>query len=48
MKLHVMNGWKDAPHNWRRYLFLPFCFWKTSGWYELSAFGFVFFWMRDR
>jgi hypothetical protein len=49
-KLHsrfaLMNGWKDAPHLWRRFLFLPFAFEITPGWFSVSAFGFVVFWVR--
>jgi hypothetical protein len=49
-KPQVMNGWRDAPHCWRYYLFLPFGWEKVQdpkgphGWFSLSFFGFVFFW----
>jgi len=49
MKVHVMNGWRDSPHCWWRYLLLPFQ-WehvkhpqRWQGWYMLSLFGFAFF-----
>jgi len=44
MKISVMNGWKAAPHQWRRYWM--FGWQKNSGWFEFSAFGFVFFFYR--
>lgn len=45
--VEVMNGWRDAPHCWWRYLLLPFS-WKNCrplGWFMFSAFGFSFFLM---
>jgi hypothetical protein len=41
----VMNGWKDAPHHWWRYLLLPYHFGsaKPAGWFVVSLFGFAFF-----
>lgn len=42
----VMNGWKDAPHQWWRFLLLPFRWEKTPAWYSMSICGFVFFILR--
>jgi hypothetical protein len=52
-RFHVMNGWRDAPHCWWRFLLLPFR-WevvkappgRAGGWISVSFFGFVVFWMR--
>lgn len=41
-----MNGWRDAPHHWWRYLLTPFSWEETPAWYSLSLFGFVFFFER--
>jgi hypothetical protein len=42
-----MNGWRDAPHQWKRYLFLPFG-WELvrhqgMGWFRFDIFGFSIF-----
>lgn len=49
MKIEIMSGWKDVPHQRWRYVLLPF-HWdrcvnpKTGdGWYMVSVFGFAFF-----
>ena len=39
----VMNGWRDAPHQWWRYIVLPFGWDSTPQWRSFSLFGFVFF-----
>jgi len=41
--LAMMNGWKDAPQHWWRYLLLPFRWERTPAWVSVSMFGFVFF-----
>jgi hypothetical protein len=38
-----MNGWKDAPHQWKNYFIKPIKYEKTPAWISLSIFGFVFF-----
>ena len=52
-RLVVMNGWRDAPHCWWRYLLMPFG-WdrakppgRKTQWVSLSLFGFAFFWIFD-
>ncbi len=42
----VMNGWKEAPHQWKRFVFQPFGIDKTPYWTSVSAFGFTFFFIR--
>lgn len=42
----VMNGWRDAPEHWWRYLVLPFRYERTHGWRSVGLFGFVFFFAR--
>lgn len=43
MKLiHVMNGWKEAPHCWMYHL-KPLSWDNTPGWISVTVFGFVFF-----
>ena len=45
-KLRMMNGWREAPHLWWRYLLLPFRFeWAPWG-CTVGLFGFVFFVLR--
>ena len=39
----VMNGWRDAPHHWWRYLLLPLQMNSTPQWRCVSLFGFAFF-----
>ena len=40
----VMNGWRDAPHLWWRFILLPLGrVNKPPGWLVISLFGFVFF-----
>lgn len=41
--LHVMNGWREAPHHWWRYLLLPLRYERTPAWVSLGLFGFTFF-----
>lgn len=47
MKVAVINGWREAPHQWWRYLILPFGWDGVThngmGWVCLSAFGFAIF-----
>lgn len=38
-----MNGWKEAPHCWWRYLVTPFGWDFNPAWKSISLFGFVFF-----
>jgi hypothetical protein len=38
-----MNGWKEAPHCWKFYLFDPIKIDRTPSWTSISFFGFVFF-----
>lgn len=41
--ISMMNGWKDAPEYWLRYLILPFGWDFNPAWKRVSFFGFVFF-----
>jgi hypothetical protein len=47
MKVKVigfMNGWKDAPHCWKRFLFLPLVAKHYAvNVYEVGIFGFLWF-----
>jgi hypothetical protein len=50
-RIHVMNGWQNAPHQWWRFLLLPFGWdfgpWKhDQGWFSVSMFGFTFIWLK--
>ena len=47
MKIELINGWKQAPHCWRRYIFKPLSFERTPGWFVVTIFGFVFFFLPD-
>lgn len=44
MKMHVMNGWKEAPHCWPH--FWKFSYERTPGWVMVGAFGFAIFFTR--
>lgn len=47
----VMNGWRDAPHCWRQFLFHPVRVQRVPArWTSVSLFGFVVFFgeRRDR
>lgn len=40
----TMNGWKDAPHCWRKFLFKPFMFRRYHlNVFQFGIFGFVLF-----
>lgn len=40
----VMNGWRDAPHLWWRFILLPLGMDNIPGhWRSVSLFGFTFF-----
>ena len=41
----VMNGWRDAPHHWWRYLLLPLgrVDHVPGSWWSISLFGLVLF-----
>lgn len=41
--LGTMNGWKDAPHCWKRFLLLPINWDVTPAYTSISIFGFVIF-----
>lgn len=48
MKFVAMNGWKNAPHHWWRYIVLPFSWERfdlgARGHFRISLFGFALFW----
>jgi hypothetical protein len=39
----VMNGWKECPSKWWRYILLPYKREVCPEWTAISVFGFVFF-----
>ena len=47
-RFYVENGWKLAPHQWWRFLLMPFGWQRVStyggGYFSLSVFGFAIFW----
>jgi hypothetical protein len=46
MNVKIINGWKEAPHQWWRYLLLPFGWdrfvYQDHGQVTISLFGFAF------
>jgi len=42
----VLNGWREVPSCWWRYLLLPFGWDSTPAWFSVSVFGFVVFFRR--
>ena len=47
MKVETMNGWKESPENWKRFLLLPFGWERTPAFTSVSIFGFVIFFIVD-
>lgn len=43
MKFEIVNGWKIAPHQWKRYLLKPLIIDKTPIYLSIDLFGFVLF-----
>ena len=43
-----MNGWKSAPHCWRRFVFHPVSVDRNKAFTSVSLFGFVFFFDEGR